>query len=174
MSDTWAQCFTLTHFKVSDLNHPLSRVQGRAGSAFLIFRVFWHLDHFAFIRNRRFVPNQFAYFLWVVLCSHYIIVKQVGAHTLAWLSLRHYVTASCTLVVLCIVGQLHDNSSVKIRCGLTWCSEEVKCFINIWVDEQISQMLDTTHKNSEVYKIVSERMKERGYERSVAHKGQET
>ncbi len=51
--------------------------------------------------------------------------------------------------------------------GLTWCNEEVKCLIEIWADEQISQMLDTAHKNYETYKIVSEWMKERDCEHSV-------
>lgn len=35
--------------------------------------------------------------------------------------------------------------------GVTWCRKEVKCFIPIWGDEQDSQMIPRTHKNSEVH-----------------------
>ncbi len=86
--------------------------------------------------------------IYIFPCGHFVLILHYcKAHTL---------TDSCTLVALCIVGQLHNNGS-----------EEVKCLVDIWADEQVCQMLDTTHKNSEVYKIVNERMKERGYERSV-------
>ncbi len=77
-------------------------------------------------------PNQFAYFPWMVLCSHCTIVKQAKVHTLTGLSLRHYIPATCVLVALCIVGQLHDNSFMKISRRLPRCIEEVKYLINIW------------------------------------------
>lgn len=51
--------------------------------------------------------------------------------------------------------------------GLTWSSEETRCLLDIWADVQISQMLEKTHKNAEVYKIFSKQMRERGFERSV-------
>lgn len=107
-----------------------------------------------------------AYFPWAILCPQSNIVKQAKADTLTRLSLRTYVTASCMLVALCIVGQRHDKDN-NMSCGLDWCCEEVKYLMDIWTDDHISQILDTTHKNSEVFKIVSEQIKERSFECSV-------
>lgn len=87
-------------------------------------------------RSRWFVLNQFADFPGVILCSHYIVVK--------WAS-----TASCVLVTRCIVCRRHDNSN-KMNCGLT---EEVKCLVDIWEDEQISQTLDTATTSAKFIKL---------------------
>ncbi len=50
--------------------------------------------------------------------------------------------------------------------GSTWSSKETRCLIDIWADAYISQLL--THKNADVFSRFSERMKERGFERSPA------
>lgn len=57
----------------------------------------------------------------VVLCAK---LKQDKAHALEGLS-SPYVTASCAQVAL--------------------CSEESNCLVNIWADENISQIWDVTH-----------------------------
>lgn len=44
-------------------------------------------------------------------------------------------------VTLCIMGECHNNNNNKSR-GLIWCSEDLK-WIDIWLDEHISQILDT-------------------------------
>lgn len=95
--------------------------------------------------------SRFAYFPWVVLCSHCMNVKRAKAHTLAGLSLHSYVTAPSVLIGLCIVGQSRDKNKNKMSHGQTWCSEEVKCLMDIWADELTSQMWNTAHRNSEVY-----------------------
>uniref|UniRef100_A0A3B4BAC8 Myb/SANT-like DNA-binding domain-containing protein n=1 Tax=Periophthalmus magnuspinnatus TaxID=409849 RepID=A0A3B4BAC8_9GOBI len=51
--------------------------------------------------------------------------------------------------------------------GQTWSEEEVKALIEIWSDENICQLLVTTHKNNEVYKLISEKMKAVGFPRTV-------
>lgn len=60
----------------------------------------------------------------------------------------HYTLRSCVPVALCIGGHRHDNddnNNNKMSHGLTFGSEEAKYLINIWADEHISRMLDTTH-----------------------------
>uniref|UniRef100_A0A3B4AEE9 Myb/SANT-like DNA-binding domain-containing protein n=1 Tax=Periophthalmus magnuspinnatus TaxID=409849 RepID=A0A3B4AEE9_9GOBI len=52
--------------------------------------------------------------------------------------------------------------------GQTWSEEEVKALIEIWSDQNICQLLVTTHKNNEVYKLISEKMKAVGFPRTVA------
>ncbi|KAK7898742.1 hypothetical protein WMY93_019595 [Mugilogobius chulae] len=51
--------------------------------------------------------------------------------------------------------------------GQTWSEEEVKALIDIWSDENISQLLVTTHKNNEVFKLISEKMEALGFIRTV-------
>uniref|UniRef100_A0A3B1ILQ3 Myb/SANT-like DNA-binding domain-containing protein n=1 Tax=Astyanax mexicanus TaxID=7994 RepID=A0A3B1ILQ3_ASTMX len=50
--------------------------------------------------------------------------------------------------------------------GLTWTSNEVQCLLDVWADDYICQLLQTTPKKSEVFKMFSKRMKERGFDRS--------
>lgn len=66
------------------------------------------LDCFSLFRNRWFVLRPLAYFPLggLVFTVHYCKSGR-GAHTLAGLSVRPYVTASWVMVVLCIVGQSH-------------------------------------------------------------------
>ncbi|KAK7175607.1 hypothetical protein R3I93_002515 [Phoxinus phoxinus] len=52
--------------------------------------------------------------------------------------------------------------------GLTWSVEETSCLINIWAEAHVAQLLERTHKNTDVFNMFTERMKERGYERSPA------
>ncbi len=52
--------------------------------------------------------------------------------------------------------------------GSTWSSKETCCLIDIWADAYISQLLEKMHKNADVFSKFSERMKERGFERSPA------
>lgn len=55
----------------------------------------------------------------------------------------------------------------KINRGLTWSRDEIKCLIEIWSDEHIAQQLSRTHKNTEIYLLFSERLKQKGFNRSV-------
>ncbi|KAG9273583.1 trihelix transcription factor GT-3a-like, partial [Astyanax mexicanus] len=50
--------------------------------------------------------------------------------------------------------------------GLTWTSNEVQCLLDVWADDYICQLLQTTPKKSEVFKMFSKRMKERGFDHS--------
>lgn len=59
------------------------------------------------------------------------------------------------------------NSLLKMNRGLTWSSAEVKCLIDIWSDEHIAEQLCKTHKNTEIYKVFSERLQDMGYNRSI-------
>lgn len=56
-----------------------------------------------------------------------------------------YVTASCVLVMICIMGRRHgdDDNNNKMNHGLTWSSEEVKCLVSIWADGPICRLMDT-------------------------------
>lgn len=93
--------------------------------------------------------RNFICFPQAVLCSHCIAAK---AHTLAGLSLRPYVTASCMLVILCIVGKHKDNDNNNNKgVRIILCSEKVK---------DTPQMLALTHKDTEGYKN-RERMNKR-------------
>lgn len=95
-------------------------------------------------------PKQFAYFPWPLLCSKRIIVQGAKSHPLPDISLHPCVTASCVQAMLCIVGHCHDNddnNNNKIRCRLTWCNTEVKCLMNIWAEDYVATLLDTTTKS---------------------------
>lgn len=50
--------------------------------------------------------------------------------------------------------------------GQTWSSEEVQALIDIWSDEQISRLLVVTHKNFAVFRLFSEKMAARGFNRT--------
>ncbi|KAL2095747.1 hypothetical protein ACEWY4_007895 [Coilia grayii] len=57
---------------------------------------------------------------------------------------------------------------MAVNRGLTWSAEEVKFLIDIWAEENISSMLDTTHKNTAVFKIFSDiRLREKGFNRTI-------
>ncbi|XP_049917254.1 interferon-induced protein 44-like isoform X2 [Epinephelus moara] len=51
--------------------------------------------------------------------------------------------------------------------GQTWSFEEVQALIDIWSEDYMSQLLVATHKNYEVFKLFSERMAARGFNRSA-------
>ena len=51
--------------------------------------------------------------------------------------------------------------------GQTWSDEEVKTLIEIWSDENIAQLLVSTHKNCDIYKTISRKMEASGYRRSI-------
>lgn len=55
-----------------------------------------------------------------------------------------YITASSVPVALCTVGRRinDDDNNNKMSLG---AAEEVKCLVNIWEDERISQLLDATN-----------------------------
>lgn len=102
-----------------------------------------------YFRSRRFVLNQFAHFPVVILCSHCVVVKWAKAHT----------PASCVLVTQCVVWRRHDNSN-KMSCGLTWCTEEVKCLVDIWEDEQLSPDVGHHHSVCQIRKVGSNKWKQ--------------
>lgn len=54
--------------------------------------------------------------------------------------------------------------------GLTWTKDEVKCLIDIWSDEHISEQLSKTHINTEVYKVFSKHVNEMGFNRCGTYK----
>ncbi|KAL2077906.1 hypothetical protein ACEWY4_025591 [Coilia grayii] len=56
---------------------------------------------------------------------------------------------------------------MAVNRGLTWSAEEVQFLIDIWAEENISSMLDTTHKNTAVFKIFSDRLREKGFNRTI-------
>lgn len=58
-----------------------------------------------------------------------IIIKRAEAHTFTF-SLQPYITASCVLVVFCIVGQDHLSKDNESRV------KEVKCHIELWARAQ--------------------------------------
>lgn len=113
-----------------------------------------HLDCFTLLWNKWFVPIQFAYSLWVVLCSHCFIMNWAKAHTLAGLSLCPYITASSVPVALCIVGQLQDNDSNKLSQRLTWCSQEVNRLISIWAVERCEHLFEVI--SARLFRFASE------------------
>ncbi len=51
--------------------------------------------------------------------------------------------------------------------GQTWSNEEVKSLIKIQSDDHIRQLLVVTHKNTEVFKLLSDRMTAMGFNRSA-------
>lgn len=50
--------------------------------------------------------------------------------------------------------------------GQTWGSDEVKALLEIWAEDNISKLLVETHKNTDVFKLFSNKLKERGIDRS--------
>lgn len=70
---------------------------------------FSHLDHFALLRNRRFVPNQ----LHISQSGHLVFTMhhcEVGQRTHPHRAFFMLITASCVFV-LCVVGHRHGNNS---------------------------------------------------------------
>ncbi|XP_061600715.1 uncharacterized protein LOC133463277 isoform X1 [Cololabis saira] len=57
--------------------------------------------------------------------------------------------------------------SLNMSRGQTWSSEEVQALMHIWSEEYVSRLLLATHKNSEVFRLFSEKMAERGFHRSL-------
>lgn len=55
----------------------------------------------------------------------------------------------------------------KMFRGQTWSTEEVQTLISIWSDETMAQLLASTHKNRELFKLFSEKMAALGFHRSV-------
>ncbi|XP_063068472.1 zinc finger and SCAN domain-containing protein 29-like [Engraulis encrasicolus] len=50
--------------------------------------------------------------------------------------------------------------------GQTWADEETRALVDIWSDTQISDMLEHTHKNADVFAIFSEKLRKEGFSRS--------
>ena len=44
--------------------------------------------------------------------------------------------------------------------GKTWGNDEIKALLQIWADDHIAEILVETHKNSEVFKLFSDILKE--------------
>lgn len=52
--------------------------------------------------------------------------------------------------------------------GETWSNEETSALIAIWGDQEIQKKLSNCHKNSDIYKIISDKLeKVNGYERDL-------
>lgn len=51
--------------------------------------------------------------------------------------------------------------------GMTWGREEVQALLEIWSDENMLHLLSTTHKNTEVFEMFSEKMAAQGFIRSA-------
>lgn len=84
-----------------------------------------------------FVPNQFAYFPWVVLCLHRSIVKRAKVpYTLP--SLPHVCWSHWAEW-----NMEHDDNYNNINLVIN----QVKCLMDIWADEHSSQMLNNTRVN---------------------------
>lgn len=84
--------------------------------------------------KQRIAPNQFAYFLWVALCSQCLTVKNSSF-------LKGFLYS-----FMSADGALHCGTAPwqqQQHCGFIWCREEVKCVIDILADEHFSQMLDS-------------------------------
>ena len=54
----------------------------------------------------------------------------------------------------------------KTSHGSPWGEEETEFLIEIWSDNVIKSKLEKTHKNTDTFQVFSERMRERGYERT--------
>ncbi len=50
--------------------------------------------------------------------------------------------------------------------GSTWGDEEIRFLIEIWSDDYIKTQLERIHKNNETFNLFSERMRERGFDRT--------
>ena len=51
--------------------------------------------------------------------------------------------------------------------GLTWSQEEIAALVEIWKDDHINHLLKTTHKNTHVFRMFSNRMAQLGFKRST-------
>uniref|UniRef100_UPI003AAE612A uncharacterized protein n=1 Tax=Centroberyx gerrardi TaxID=166262 RepID=UPI003AAE612A len=51
--------------------------------------------------------------------------------------------------------------------GQTWTHNEVTCLLNIWAEENIAQLLEKVHKNTKVFKIFCDKMKEKVFQRTI-------
>uniref|UniRef100_A0A3B3TZ40 Myb/SANT-like DNA-binding domain-containing protein n=1 Tax=Poecilia latipinna TaxID=48699 RepID=A0A3B3TZ40_9TELE len=72
-----------------------------------------------------------------------------------------------------ILGKYNQNNSFpplpgKMARGQTWSEEEVKALIKIWADENVLQLLLTTHKNKQVFKLISGDMEALGFPRTAS------
>lgn len=107
-----------------------------------------------------FIPGKVCIVPKQMICSKSISIFNLSHFRLTLLSSRpkhtplrgfpYYITVSCTLVKLCIVGQRHDDNNNKMSRRLTWCDGEVRCLTDIWADKHISQMLGITDKQRTV------------------------
>ncbi|XP_008425258.1 trihelix transcription factor GT-3a-like isoform X1 [Poecilia reticulata] len=52
--------------------------------------------------------------------------------------------------------------------GQTWNEEEVKALLKIWADENVLKLLLTTHKNKQVFKLISGDMEALGFPRTAS------
>ncbi|XP_061534877.1 uncharacterized protein LOC133403715 [Phycodurus eques] len=51
--------------------------------------------------------------------------------------------------------------------GAHWSDAEVRCLLEIWADANIQNLLDKTHKNSEIFAEIRDYLTDRGYHRTV-------
>lgn len=95
-----------------------------------------HLNCFAFFFK---ADNSFQ-------ISFHISLGSFSVHTallLKWAKAPTTAPALSRVLVTQCMWRRHDNSN-NMSCGLTWCTEEAKCLVDICEDEQISPTLDTT------------------------------
>lgn len=51
--------------------------------------------------------------------------------------------------------------------GLTWTSAEVRCLLDLWAEEHIQNLLQKVHKNNDVYKLIRDKLEEKGFVRTI-------
>lgn len=108
-------------------------------------------EHLTFVNFCISIPNETAFSKtddlfqinlhtsWVVLCWQSIVEKRAKAHTFTGL-FHTYITVSCTLVVLWIVGRRHDNDNkwavgkvVAVRrWNKSWTYGQINTFPRCW------------------------------------------
>lgn len=90
----------------------------------------------------QFVPNQ----VFIFLLGRFVLMLlywKTGRSALSPTGLTYVLTSLPRACWLCfaLCGHRQDNDNNKMSCGLTWCSEEVRCCIR--AGEDISHLLDT-------------------------------
>lgn len=103
-----------------------------------------------------FTPGPFCF-----VCSEPICMFPLGC--LVKLA-NMYVPHACRSRFALWDSVLDNNNKNRMSCRLTWCSGEVKCFMDIWTDEHITQKLEAAQRDSGIYKIVG------GHAKTPIHK----
>lgn len=90
-------------------------------------------------------------------CWHYISVKWADAlKPLQDYSSYSYFTHLSVMVLLSIVGQLHDSNNSKIKLRLTCCSEVLKWLLNMSAGQHLCEFLDSHGgSNTSRYEIIA-------------------